>query len=93
MAYLKITGSGSFKYMAAYWLWTIVVYAAWFISVFLPYGEKFLNLLQTQMNEQKWELLKLLTPIFYIIGYWFICQVLIIVIAIVLFKIWKEKYL
>lgn len=87
---LKLEGPNAFKYMAVYWIWNVIVWIAWIFSALVPYGKQFLNVLQIQLNAQKWDLSLLVVPILWIIGYWVLCQILIIIVALFLYKLFRS---
>lgn len=64
-------GEGMAKYAVFAWIVKIAVWIAWFYFAVVPYGEKFITLLNESLNNSAWDLKTLLTPILYIF-LWFV---------------------
>lgn len=85
-------GKGTLKYTLSYLVVLIIASLIYIIEAVIPYGKNFLFLLQGMLNGSEWDLIKLLTPIFWIIVYYFAVEVVMIITTIILISIAKNKY-
>lgn len=92
MVTLKISGEDSSKYMVPWWAINIVMYAIYIFNVIVPFGKKFISILELQLNSKHWDLIPLLTPIFWMFIYYIATQVILGVIVWFIFKSWKSKH-
>lgn len=84
-------GEGMTKYGVFAILLKIDVWASWIYFAIIPYGGKFIDLLQASLNNGVWDIRELLTPILMII-LWFGGLVLIeIIIGFGIFYIAKVE--
>lgn len=71
----------------------LVIYLAILIfNVFIPFGADFLNLLQVSLDTGVWDVMSLVTPIGYLIGYSMLLTVVYYVIMFILFANFANKH-
>lgn len=92
MVKFTASGYGTRKYVLSFWVTKIALLTVYLFNVLVPEGRKFLELLQEMMNTSHWELITLLTPIFWMIVYWMVTEVVMAFIALTLMARLKSKY-
>lgn len=70
----------------------IFIYAVWILNFVVPLGKKFLEMFSESLNTGVWDLLELLTPVGLIILYYVVVQVVLFIIAYILFKNFLNKW-
>ena len=85
------SGPGTMKYVITFWISQLILLAIW-IQSSISHGIRFMTLLENSLNSQQWDLLSLLTPIGIIILYYFCTEVILGIIAYLLFKRMSNKF-
>ena len=90
---LKLQGPNAMKYLIWFGIMRIVLHIIFIIYVLIPYGKQFLLILQNSLNDKKWDLLILFIPLLKIIGFFILIHLIILLISIIFFNIYVNKYI
>lgn len=93
MIKLKLYGPNAVGYMITFWTLQLLVCLAWIFSAFIPGIKNFGVVLTEQLNTKTIDIVQLLKPFFWI-GVWgMVSYIMILIVALVIFKIYKSRHM